>query len=90
MIDRTPEAVKVIDPTLETVKMTDPAPKIKSNTENLAKVVTKEIPHLPAIADKTDAADPNNGDSENHALASLEASLLEGDQKTCEAAKTVS
>ena len=75
------------DPTLEVVKLTDPAPK----TEILAKVVTEGIPHLPAIAHKTDAADQNNGDSENHAaLASLETSLLEGNQKTCEVAETVS
>ena len=69
--------------------MTDPAPKIESNAEILAKVVTEAIPHLLAIAHNTDVADQNNGDSENHALASLEASLLEGDQKTCEAAETV-
>ena len=87
-ISRSP--VKVIDPTLEAVKMTDPAPKIESNAEILAKVVTEAIPHLPTIAHKTDAADQNNGERENHALASLEASLLEGDQKMCEAAETVS
>ena len=87
MIDPTLEAVKTTDPTLEAVKMTDPAPK----TEILAKVVTEGILHLPAIAHKTDAADQNNGDSENHvALASLETSLLEDNQKTREAAETVS
>ena len=71
------------DPTLEAVKLTDPAPKTE--------ILTEGIPHLPAIAHKTDAADQNNGDSENHAaLASLETSLLEGNQKTCEVAETVS
>ena len=72
-ISRSP--VKVIDPTLEAVKMTDPAPKFESNAEILAKVVTEAMPHFPAIADKTDAADQNNGDSENHGLASLEATM---------------
>ena len=72
-ISRSP--VKVIDPTLEAVKMTDSAPKFESNAEILAKVVTEAIPHLPAIAHKTDAADQNNGDSENHALTSLEATM---------------
>ena len=80
------EAVKMIGLMLEAAKVTDPALKIGSNGTILARTVVATI-----IQHKTDAADLNNGGSENLELLSLETSLhLDGSQKTCDAEETVS